>query len=226
MVRRNRVSGFTLVELLISMAVMSMVIALGTYAFSLFAKDWDGRSWSADRSIADFQRLDLVISVMKGALPWAVRDQTGTIGFYFLGRDEGVTFVTESPVFSEEGPALVRVFREAADRQRWKLVYEEAPLSNESLRSADQVVPFKHRLIVFTAVQEIRFEYLGWDEQNIRVADDLQGSVIPPRWWDEFDGLKRFHHPLKLRLVVDGHSSTFAMPDRSDLIRTAIDSEL
>ena len=70
-----------------------MVIALGTYAFSLFTKDWDGRSWSADRSVADFQRLDLVIAAVKGALPWAVRDQKGAIGFYFLGRDEGVTFV-------------------------------------------------------------------------------------------------------------------------------------
>jgi prepilin-type N-terminal cleavage/methylation domain-containing protein len=225
MAPRNRLRGFTLIELLISMTVMSLVIALGTYAFSLFAKDWDGRSWAADRSIADYQRLDLVISAIRGALPWAVRDQTGAIGFYFLGRDEGVTFVTENAVFSDDGPALVRIFREAAGRQRWKLVYEEAPLSRESLRSADQVVPFKYRLIVFTAAQEIRFEFLGWDEQNARVADDSQGSVIPPRWWEEFDGLKRFHHPLKLRLVIDGHASAFAMPDRSDLIRTAIDTE-
>lgn len=226
MARRNRLSGFTLVELLISMTVMSMVIALGTYAFSLFTKDWDGRSWSADRSVADFQRLDLVIAAVKGAFPWAVRDQKGAIGFYFLGRDEGVTFVTESPVFSDDGPALVRIFRESVDRQQWQLVYEEAPLATESLRSADQVVPFKHRLLVFSAAQEIRFEFLGWDEQNRRLADDLQGSVIPPQWWDEFDGLKRFHHPVKLRMVVDGHATSFAMPDRSDLIRTAIDSDL
>lgn len=226
MVRLKSVKGFTLIELLISMTVMGLVIGLGTYGFSLFSKHWDGRDGFFERSLGELQRVDLCVSVLQGTLPWAVKDTNGAVGFYFLGREEGVTFVTQNGIFSPDAPALVRLFRESIDGRAFQLVYEEAPLANESLRRADQVVPFKHRLVILSRVQTLEFRYFGLGSPEERLGDVIDGAVAAPRWWGEYDGMDRFQHPLRLELNIDGHRTDFPLPDRTDLVLNATAQEL
>ena len=78
-----------------------------------------------------------------------LRDADDRPGFYFLGREEGLTLVTSSPVFSPEQIAVIRVFREPASDGRWNLVYEEAPLTGVLLRRSDQTLPFPVVLWLF-----------------------------------------------------------------------------
>ena len=138
MATRSRAIGFTLIELLLSVAIMGLVIGIATYSFSLFTRHWDGRSWGFDSAIGSWQRLDLVVSALNNSLPWLVYSEKGELGYYFLGRDEGVTFISDSPVFAQKSAAVIRLFREQQVGGKWRLVYEEAPLSSQSLRRANQ----------------------------------------------------------------------------------------
>jgi len=216
------VAGFTLIELLISTVIMTLVIGIATLSFSLFARNWDGRDWAFERSLGRLQRLELAVGVLQGALPWAVRSNSGEVGFYFLGREEGVTFVSQAGLFDADAPALVRLFRESTGGGKWQLVYEEASLRSVSLRLADQAVPFQHRLVIVSGLNELRFRFFGRSltSEAARVAGDDGDNL--PIWWSEYDGMVHFQHPIKVEVTLDGSRVSYLMPDRDGVVANAL----
>lgn len=214
-VRRKTLTGFTLVEMLIVITIMSLVVGAATYGYSLFSRHWDASLRSFQRARDQFQRVELVNQAVSDCLPWAVRDKDGKTGFYFLGRDEGLTLVTGSPVFAPGYPAVIRVFREAEGEGRWRLVYEEAPLQGVRLRDADQQLPFKHRMVVLRGIEKLEFRYFGWASaaQRAEASEGLIGDTA--RWFDEFDGLRTSQHPQKIAVQIGNAETVFSVPDRA-----------
>jgi len=106
----RKLRGFSLLEMLVAVVVLSMVIGISTYAYSLFIRQWDGHLGRFDGAQAQYQRLEWLATALQDTLPYVVRDDKGELGFYFLGRDEGLTSVTMSPIFGVGEPALIRVF--------------------------------------------------------------------------------------------------------------------
>jgi len=80
---RTPVKGFTLIELLIAVVILSMVVGLGTLAFSLFTQQWARSRTQFDDRLADFQRMELVHRALEDAIPWAVRGEAGKIWLLF-----------------------------------------------------------------------------------------------------------------------------------------------
>lgn len=213
-----RVKGFTLIELLVAVAIFGLVAGVASYGFSLFSRHWDGRRGEFEETQGRYQRLQLVNAAMEDTLPWAVRDASGTPGFYFLGREEGLTLVTGSPVFSPGRTAVIRLFREPDVDGRWKMVYEEAPLDGLLLRQADQVLPFTYRMVVMRDLPEPRFRFFGWDslEARLAAADDLAPGLAPG-WSPEFDGLERRQHPQRIAVRLGEAEAVFFVADRAEI---------
>ena len=212
-----RLKGFTLVELLVAVAIFGMVVGVASYGFSLFSRHWDGRVGSFERTQGQYQRLDLVTAALEDTLPWAMRNEAGRLGFYFLGREEGLTLVTGNPVFSPNQIAVIRFFREPQADGRWQLVYEEAPLEGVLLREAGQTLPFRHRMVVMRGLPQPRFSYFGWEslERRMTEADAAEGGS-GPGWFEEFDGLKRGEHPQRIGLRMAATDAIFFVPERAD----------
>jgi hypothetical protein len=204
--------------MLIAVAILGMVIGLATFGYSLFARDWSGQLGRFDSAQAQYPRLGLVVAALEDTLPYVVRADDGTPGFYFLGRDEGLTLVTTSPVFTPGDLAVVRVFREAADAGRWNLVYEEAPLGTEQLRRANQTLPFAHRMIVLRDLPSAEFAYYGWASPQQRAeAADQPELGLAPTWSNEFDGLVRRQHPQRIALRLGGQEAVVFVPERAEV---------
>jgi prepilin-type N-terminal cleavage/methylation domain-containing protein len=209
--------GFTLIEMLVSMVVLILVIGLATYGYSLFIRHWDGRLAGFERAQAEYQRLEWLAAALEDTLPYIVRDGDGVPGFYFLGRPEGLTLVTMSPVFGVGEPALIRVFREPDPIGGWQLIYEEAPFAGEVLARADQYLAFQHRLVIARGLPQLEFRYFGWEDYRTR---SLVGEVpgIEPEWFDEYDGLVRNQHPQRIALEAGAVRTIFEVPARADLV--------
>jgi prepilin-type N-terminal cleavage/methylation domain-containing protein len=216
----RRTGGLTLIELLIAITILSLVIGIATYGFSLFSQHWGGPRTGFERAAGQMQRVDLMSKALRDALPWIVRNDKGAPGFYFLGREEGLTLVTASPIYTSDGPAVVRIFREPEGTGSFRLVYEEAPLSGVLLRDASQVLPFRHRLIVLEKMTGISFRYFGWRSITEQLQADEPGNNGVPSWWDEFDGIVRAVQPQRVGIRFGSFEAVYAMPDRS---RTLMD---
>jgi prepilin-type N-terminal cleavage/methylation domain-containing protein len=207
--------GFTLIEMLVAIVVLSIVIGISTYAYSLFARQWDGKLGRFEQAQAEYQRLEWLAAALEDTLPYVVRDAEGNIGFYFLGRDEGLTLVTMSPIFETGTPALIRVFREPDGEGRWRLVYEEAPFRTDLLVRANQRMEFRHRLVVARDLPRPEFRYFGWADLNAMLYAAEQAG--PGRsWFVEYDGLTRRYHPEKIELRFGDSATVFAVPARID----------
>ena len=213
----SRLRGFSLVELLVAITIFGMVVGIASYGYSLFSQHWDRWHAGFDRAAAQYQRLDLVVTSLNDALPWLVRDDAGRPGFYFLGREEGLTLVTQSAVFAPDAPAVIRLFREPDGHGRWNLVYEEAPLQGVLLRAASQTLPFKNRMVVLRDLPRPQFHYFGWASLQARSqATDAAGLELAPRWYTEYDGLKRRVHPQRIAIEIGGTKAVFLVPERAD----------
>lgn len=212
--------GFSLLEMLVAVVVLSMVIGISTYAYSMFIRQWDGHLGRFEEAQAQYQRLEWLAAALDDTLPYLVRDDQGDIGFYFLGRDEGLTLVTMSPIFGIGEPALIRVFREADDEGAWRLVYEEAPFSGTLLARADQRMEFRHRLVIARGLPRPEFRYFGWADASSRLL--IEESLSNERsWFDEYDGLLRHYHPEKIELRLGEDAAVFDVPARVDSLLAA-----
>jgi prepilin-type N-terminal cleavage/methylation domain-containing protein len=213
-----KVKGFTLIELLIALTIFGMVIGIATYGYSLFSRHWEGRLGQFQRAQDQYQRLDLVVAALENTLPYVVRGPTGAPGFYFLGREEGLTLVTMSPIFSAGNPAVVRVFREPAGDGKWNLLYEEAPLKGVQLRLASQTLPFQHRMVVLRDLPDLEFSYFGWRsiEKRMAVADAPELGYVP-EWSTEFDGLVLNVHPQRIAIRIGDSEAVVFVPERADV---------
>ena len=207
--------GFSLLEMLVAMTVLSMVIGISTYAYSMFVRQWDGHLGRFDEAQAQYQRLEWLAAALEDTLPYVVRDDEGALGFYFLGRDEGLTLVTMSPIFGVGEPALIRVFREPDEGDAWRLVYEEAPFAGTLLAHADQRMEFRHRLVIARGLPLPVFRYFGWADLQSRVT--VGESLSAERsWFDDYDGIVRRFHPDKIELRLGRDVAVFEFPERVD----------
>lgn len=203
--------GFSLLEMLVAVVVLSMVIGISTYAYAMFIRQWDGRLGRFDEAQAQYQRLEWLAAALEDTLPYVVRDDEGALGFYFLGRDEGLTLVTMSPIFGVGEPALIRVFREPDEGDAWRLVYEEAPFAGTLLAHADQRMEFRHRLVIARGLPRPGFRYFG--------STDLRSRSRS--WFDEYDGMVRQFHPEKIELRLGRDAAVIEFPVRVDALVTA-----
>jgi prepilin-type N-terminal cleavage/methylation domain-containing protein len=207
--------GFSLLELLVAVAVLSLVIGIATYAYALFVRQWDGHLGRYDVAQAQYQRLEWLAAALEDTLPYIVQDDQGEPGFYFLGREEGLTLITLSPIFAVGEPALIRVFRESDEEGSWRLVYEEAPFAGDVLARADQRMEFRHRLVIASNVSRPAFRYFGWAGLASRLAFG-EAAVADRGWFDEYDGLLRRYHPERIEVRLGEAATVFEIPARAD----------
>jgi len=220
----RKINGFSLIELLIVIAILTSLVTSAAYVFSVSGRIWKDSDQSYRRAFDQYRRVDLAALVLSDTIPWLVRDPDGKIGFYFLGREEGLTLVTGSPIFSPGSPAVVRLFRERDANQKWRLVYEEASLSSTRLRSSEQVLPFSRRIIIATGLSDVSFRYFGWPSIEAYSSAENGAVTAGRQWFSEYDGLSRSYHPEKIAISMSGGEIVFAVPSRvSSVLSRSVD---
>lgn len=211
--RQDVIRGYSLIELLIATTIAGLTIALATYSFSLFSGAWARFSKDWSQSVSQMQRLELVEAAVEAAVPWRVKSRSGDLGYYFLGREEGLTLVTSRAVFSPSGLAVIRLFREPDADGKFRLVYEEAPMDDVLLKNADQVLPFQQRVVVVRGLKAITFRYFGWADSKA-LARSLDETSEQPLWFADYDGLERNTHPFRIGVGLGGNEIVYPMARR------------
>lgn len=221
-------TGFTLVELLISLSIMLLLLVLTGVAYQLYTSTWQRDLSKIDQSYQQFRYRDLMTDAIQSLIPLKVTD-AGVQAYYFLGREEGFTAVSYSPVFNAEFPAVIRVFRETNEDGSYRLVYEEASLQHTVLKDANQQLPFSFRKVIIPSLSELTFSYFGWESLNAQMSSrsDIEvGLTLMPQWFSDYDGIKRKVHPERILIKMGDFELTVTVPNRSKMNFTFSDEEV
>jgi prepilin-type N-terminal cleavage/methylation domain-containing protein len=221
-VRKRR--GFTLIELLLSLAIMSAVLVLSATAYQMYTDTWRRDLSQIETSFDQFQQQDLMLNAIQAIIPLSVKKDkklNSTWGFYFLGRQQGFTAITASPIFFSGYPAVIRLFSESMPNGGFQLVYEEASLKGMVLKQADQTLPFQHRLVIRGSLPHIAFRFFGWPSLDAKMASIAENQTDAakgmPQWFDDYDGLTRNYQPDKIEMVLGSELLTINLPNRTVL---------
>ena len=104
--------GFTLVELLVSIIIISVMLVLASVALRNMLLSWNRLAVPYPKEALAFHRLQ---SAVHSLMPYANLQSDGygsnldIMAFYFDGSKDSCTFITSSPLFGK-GPALVRIY--------------------------------------------------------------------------------------------------------------------
>ncbi len=175
LVPSNRSQGFTLIEMLISIVLVSMMIALASVALRQLVLSWDRIRDPYPSAILPMAR---VRATVHSLVPYAIRFSDGfgarldSLGFFFTGTEQSIVFISNSPP-SLNQLALIRLYR-----QQDRLILSETPLY---AGSTDYLAPLESDLtrttIVLTGVDKIQFLYE--DEEGVeRELDHRLPSLI------------------------------------------------
>ena len=207
----KRVSGFSLVELLVTMALLSMIVLVGSSAFGLFAKRWDGQLGNFDESMIHARNTMLVHEVMDSLIPYMAYNSKDQPTIYFEGNRNGFVAVSNRSVYVDNVLAVVRLSVHQNPDLTFDVWYEEWPMVDGLLQSAQQNIPFYPPVILFRSVKEPRFSYFGWID---RVAKFGNGEAINPKpaeWLDSANAISSAISPLMARLSFNSSKGRYDM---------------
>jgi prepilin-type N-terminal cleavage/methylation domain-containing protein len=195
-------SGYTLVEVLIAMVILVSLMFTANYSYSMYSQYFSGRLGQFDRSMFRYQGMLQIKETIESAIPYIVKNSRGEHTFYFLGRAQGLTFVSAAPIFAvtNNDVSVVRIFSEQT-AQGYQLVYEEAPLTDTLLVDLDQPLDFKYRTVLMKSTELLSFSYFGWDVREHKYDRQTHTTTVP-RWGDSYDASVTRVQPEILKMHI------------------------
>ena len=187
-------SGFTLLELMLSLAILGVVLLIIFGALRIGTRAWE--KGEKDVEIQQRRRavLDLIQKQIASACLYEIK--TGDEAFYFKGSDSEVEFVSRSPIAPGSRSGIVYVKYSAGEgdqNEKMTLVLYERDMifmKKEDFSSDAE----EYSLKLMSGFQNLQFEYLKMAEDGSETS--WQSS------WDSSGDNKEM--PLAVKMTLDG----------------------
>jgi general secretion pathway protein J len=186
--------GFTLLELLIALALLGLMLTLLFGGLRLATRSWDAAQGAMDtadnvRAVEGFLRRELA-----DIRPYSFRSAAGQ-RLAFLGHRDGLYFVAPLPTrIGLAGPRMISV-RFERDEAGWRLVWRERPFDASqpdfsALGSAPPMVLLNTEL---GNVEDFALSYYG-----------QQGGAVGPSWSEQWEDAVRLPRLIKVHVRLKG----------------------
>lgn len=199
----RRHHGFSLIEILVAMVLLSMVVLVSSQAYSIFASKWDGRLGRFNQTLSEAKSLTLVQRAVDGIIPYVAFNAKDKPKLYFEGNRNGFVAVSNSPVFAPESAAVIRLQAEQLSDFTFMLTYQEWPMVSPLLKT-DQPLAFGRKITLFTHQENILFRYFGWE--SAKAKNQNTGDIFAPpaqkEWFNEYNSLERELQPHKIAIML------------------------
>lgn len=200
--------GFTLVELLISMTLLSMIMLLGSWSFSVFTNKWEGRLGYFSQHVSQTKDHILLNDVIMSIIPYVTKVKHNP-KYYFSTSATQLKAVTQSSIFHPGQPVLFKLSVEESDDGSKFLLYQES-LLNVLEENTDIV--YSHEKILIAKADTISFSAFGWSsaQSKIKSEDPISaGTNEKPKWRDSYNSIVSNLMPISIRVTWDGNLVSF-----------------
>ncbi|QIR15145.1 PilW family protein [Shewanella aestuarii] len=211
--------GFSLVELLVALTIMSLTVLIGSYAYSTFSNKWGQDLGRFNQSFYKAKQNALMPRLMRGIFPYVVENTTGNARIYFEGNSDGFVGVVQNAMFDVSTPAVVRFSVNQDPNFSYSLTYEEWLMYREVFISLEQDFDFTHQFIVLDGYSDIQFEYFGWYSNEVKAREISAPIGEKDRgWYRNYNSLEKGLLPEKIKVILsNGDKKThweFALVDQ------------
>lgn len=223
---RQVLKGFTLIEVLISISLLSMLMLTAAFAYSFINQNWQRGQALVNQARSNYINWTLLQRSVEHTYPIFVypqppaeiQQQPLKPSFYFLGRAEGYTAITRNSMQQPGALAVYRLFfeKELTEGNSYQLVYEEALLTQNNLIHAKQEHNFNFRTLVSVGLTNPKMQYLVKVAANLKDAGqriDIETQTDVSKRFNEFDGLVEYNHPYNIVITTNEFSWHIAIPD-------------
>lgn len=213
--------GFSLVEILIAMTLLSMITLLGSQAFSLLAKRWDGQVGNFDQQVYDLRIQLSVYDSLQKIIPYVVNDPEGVPKLYFEGNRNGFVGVTSQALINPNVAAVVRLSIVQNNDFLYDLIYEEAPMEKSPFYSLSQPIVFNPPIVLKRDIAQVEFSYYGdFPPQALSASDNIpnqdnesEDRASEVKWSQDYNSLVSQRQPRKIQvsLLKDNMTHSFVV---------------
>lgn len=205
--------GFTLVEMLVSMVLLSMVLLIATKAYSLFSDRWNGRLGHFNKTVVQAKQLILVQESLKSIVSYVVTNEKEQAKFYFEGNRNGFVAVTLRSIFSPNSAAVIRMQVTQNKDFSYQLSYQESAMTNQLLLDARQSLNFSKSIVLFDNLTNISFQYFGWPSLQSKywTIDSIAPKPEPPAWFDEYNSLALNLQPERIKIAFTTEHGDYSL---------------
>ena len=195
--------GFTLIELLVSMAMLSMIILIGSSAIGMLGQNWDGRLGNFDDKVRQAKHSMLVQDVLDSLIPYVAYNDNGKPVIYFEGNRNGFVAVSSQSVFGGDEFAVVRFSVRQNIDLSFDVIYEESGFVTEDFDTISRELEFSYPIVLFESVTDPKFRYFGLSEEEMKRSNLYESDVPQPEWMQSYISASTLRSPLKASLRFD-----------------------
>ncbi|ATD08929.1 prepilin-type N-terminal cleavage/methylation domain-containing protein [Pseudoalteromonas piscicida] len=188
--------GFTLVEMLIAITILSMVLVTGNYVYFQLVSRWDsqlGNFQQTAKSTKLVYQLDRLLSAIQ---PYVIRNEQGIPVFLFEGGRSSILAVASSGLIYDQQPVVFRLSL-IKDKSGNKLIYQSLKLAEQVVSSAQQQLNFTQSVVLLESVDTLELSYFGW-----RNLSDKAARVGHPVWQPKYSGIEQELVPSEISLTL------------------------
>ena len=195
-----KTNGFSLVELLVSLTILSLITLIANSAFMFFSQRWSGHLGDFDRKFEILRTRLMVNQAIEDIIPYVVKNPDGEPRLYFEGNINGFVAVSQNSITNPGYPSVIRLSIKLDENGLYFIIYEEWPMVTGVLSRTNDEIPFKNPLILHKGMDNIMFEYKGSIEENVEINNTALLNETNS-WVNQFNSLNTMTQPEKLRVI-------------------------
>jgi prepilin-type N-terminal cleavage/methylation domain-containing protein len=222
----NRDKGFTLIEMLVSMAIFTALITTLMLGFQQGLLLWDKSQKQSHDWLKNEFRYSLLSSLFSQAVIADNQYKQGLFASYFIGTATNIKFISAAPIMDINGKVHPIEIQAIQDKgTQWTLRYREGARYSDldrGIKWGDQwinlltelkIIKFTYLAPAFPLPEELDPRWLD-DEEKLRYRDK-------PTWVAHYDSRQRWRYPVQIEIeLVDNqdikHQWLFTPPNASD----------
>ncbi|NTS76915.1 type II secretion system protein [Catenovulum sp. SM1970] len=199
MALKRQDKGFTLVELLIVSSILSMLLLVGSYSYSLFAQRWNKELGSFNQNNQLMINLARFQTLLNNQQYNVVFRDDAEPGFFFVGNSNSILSITNQGLFNQKFAEAFRLTLVKNNRQKLDLVYQSAPLDKLALSKASTELVFQYEFKLLTDLDDASFEYYGFESFEQKSISNRPNVFLKPKWFSQYSGLDSQLFPEKIK---------------------------